>query len=474
MIKDIKIPEISENVESGTIISILVKVGDRVGADDPVIEFETDKAVVEIPSPVAGKITEILVEEGEEKNVGDVIAKVDTEGKAEESEKKPEEEEGPQAEKEAPEEEEKETEERREAPERAESAKEEEEPSEKAELEKEAAGTEAEPAEKATTPEAEEKAGKEPEKKEEGGKMAAPAPAGPSVRRLARELGVEVGQVRGTGPGGRITEADVKGFVKEGREKQQPREKGPPQRADETPSLPDFSRWGEVETEKLDNVRRLTAEGTAVSWDAIPHVTQFDEADITSLQPFFDKNAGRVEKAGGKLTVTAVILKVCAAALRQFPRFNASIDLGERKLIYKKYIHIGVMVDTPRGLLVPVVRDADTKTITELAVEIVDLADRARNKKIKPDEMEGGTFSISNQGSIGGSGFTPVVLWPQAAILGISRAATAAKHRNGGFEPRLMLPMSLSYDHRIVDGADAARFMRWICECLEQPFTMNL
>ena len=433
MIKDIKIPEISENVESGTVISILVKVGDRVESDDPVIEFETDKAVVEIPSPVAGKITEILVEEGEEKNVGDVIAKVDTEGKAEEAEKKPEEEEGPQAEKEASEEEEKEAEESREAPERVESAKEEEEE-----------------------------------------KTATPAPAGPSVRRLARELGVEVGQVQGTGPGGRITEADVKGFVKKGREKQQPREKGAPQRPAEAPSLPDFSRWGEVETEKLDTVRRLTAEGTAVSWGAIPHVTQFDEADITSLQPFLDKNAGRVEKAGGKLTVTAVILKVCAAALRQFPRFNASIDLGERTLIYKKYIHIGVMVDTPRGLLVPVVRNADRKSITDLAVEIVDLADRARNKKIKPDEMEGGTFSISNQGGIGGSGFTPVVLWPQAAILGISRAATVAKHRNGGFEPRLMLPMSLSYDHRIVDGADAARFMRWICECLEQPFTMDL
>jgi pyruvate dehydrogenase E2 component (dihydrolipoamide acetyltransferase) len=445
MVKDIKIPEISENVESGTVVNILVKVGDRVEADDPIIEFETDKAVVEIPSPVAGKITEILVEEGQEKNVGDVIAKVDTEGVSEEAEEAPETEEAP-AGKEPDEKEKKaaEKKENEEAPEEPKSAKEEKGPSET-----------------------------ESRKKEEE-KTPAAAPAGPSVRRLARELGVDIGQVRGAGPGGRITEADVKDFVKEGGAKRRRMEPSAPQKPGKDPSLPDFSRWGEVETETLDTVRRLTAEGTAVSWDTIPHVTQFDEADITSLQPFLDKNAGRVETAGGKLTVTAVILKVCAAALRKFPRFNASIDPAERKLIYKKYIHIAVMVDTPRGLLVPVVRDADSKSITELAVEIVDLADRARNKKIKPDEMEGGTFSISNQGGIGGSGFTPVVLWPQAAILGISRAATVAKHRNGGFEPRLMLPMSLSYDHRIVDGADAARFMRWICECLEQPFTMNL
>ncbi|MBI5896209.1 MAG: 2-oxo acid dehydrogenase subunit E2 [Desulfobacterales bacterium] len=431
MIKDIKIPEISENVTSGTVVAILVKVGDRVGADDPVIEFETEKAVVEIPAQVEGKIVEILVREGDQKNVGDVIAKVEiveAEGQARAAP-------APTPE-----------------PDEAKPAAEEEAP-------KDAAPR------PPTAPEAKAE-GAQTEREDQR----APAPAGPASRRLARELGVDIRQVQGSGPGGRINEADIKAHVKAAQGRPAVSVPG----GAGMPRLPDFSRWGPIEMEEIGTVRRITAEGTTTSWQIIPHVTQFDEADITALEAFLQKNAAKVEKAGGKLTVTAVLMKVCALALLKFPRFNASLDLAGKKLIYKRYVHIGMMVDTSRGLLVPVIRDADAKSITALAVEIVDLAGRARNKKIKPDEMEGATFSISNQGGIGGVGFTPVILWPQAAILGVSRSATTAKFIDGAFVPRSMLPLSLSYDHRIVDGADAARFMRFICESLEQPFELYL
>jgi pyruvate dehydrogenase E2 component (dihydrolipoamide acetyltransferase) len=443
MIKDIMIPEISENVTSGTVVAILVKVGDQVSAEDPVIEFETEKAVVEIPAQVEGKIVEILVKEGDQKNVGDVIAKVqisEAAGQAPEAAAPK-----PEADEETP-------------------ASEEEAPQEDASKQA-AAPKESAPRPSAGSAEKREGA----QAKREGDDQRAPAPAGPASRRLARELGVDIQEVEGSGPGGRITEADVKAYVKaaQGRPAAAPGGAG-------TPRLPDFSRWGPIEVEEISTVRRITAEGTATSWQIIPHVTQFDEADITALEAFLQKNAAKVEKAGGKLTVTAVLMKVCALALLKFPQFNASLDLAAKKLIYKRYVHLGMMVDTSRGLLVPVIREADTKSITALAVEIVDLAGRARNKKIKPDEMEGATFSISNQGGIGGVGFTPVILWPQAAILGVSRSATAARFVDGAFVPRTILPMALSYDHRIADGADAARFMRFICESLEQPFELYL
>lgn len=430
MIKDIKIPEISENVTTGTVVAVLVEVGDHVEAEDPVIEFETEKAVVEIPAQAGGKIVEILVREGDQKSVGDVIARLDV----------------VQAE----------------TPESKQEIVEEEPPAEAAEPKARPPEKEAERGEDETAPVA--------ETRQEDDEERAPAPAGPASRRLARELGIDIRSVKGSGSGGRITEADVKAHAKASAAPAP----GAVTVDGEGPPLPDFSRWGPVDVEEIGTVRRITAESTATSWRLIPHVTQFDEADITALDAFLLKNAARVEQAGGKLTVTAVLAKVCALALRKFPRFNASIDLRGKKLIHKRYVHIGMMVDTPRGLLAPVIRDADAKSITALAVAIVDLAGRARNKKIRPDEMEGATFSISNQGGIGGVGFTPVISWPQAAILGVSRSATVARYLDGAFVPRTRLPLSLSYDHRIVDGADAARFMRFICESLEQPFELHL
>ncbi|MDX9786288.1 MAG: 2-oxo acid dehydrogenase subunit E2 [Desulfobacterales bacterium] len=429
MIKEIKIPDISENVTFGTVVGILVSPGDEVDVDDPIIELETDKAVVEIPSPYKGRITEIVVKEGDEKKVGDVIAKIDTEPTADVG-------------KEAG---------REKAP--------------KADAEIAAAETEKKPADAKVVEE-----NREEEEKEEW----VPTPASsPSVRRFAREMGVDIHAVPPAGPGDRITETDVKRYVKQVLAAGGKRS-GSAAREEARAGLPDFSRWGEIETRELGMVRRLTAESTSVAWRSVVHVTQFERADITGVTAFIRQQADKVADQGGKLTLTTVLMKICAAALLRFPQFNASIDLENNRLILKKYVHIGLAVDTPRGLLVPVVRNVDRKTMTALSIEIVDLARRARDKKIKPDEMEGGSFTISNQGGIGGTNFTPVVFWPQAAILGISRASTEPEYFDGEVRPRTMLPLALSYDHRIMDGADAARFLNYIRECIEQPLILHL
>jgi len=450
MTEEVKIPEISENVESGTVVSVLVQVDDMIDIDDVLIEFETEKALVDIPSTVKGRIAELLAKEGDEMRVGDVIARVDpeAEGSAVESPETAEEE----------------------AKEKAKEAPAEEPEAEVPEHDKEAVRAKAPekiPARSALP--------KTEEKEEQRPAASGPAPASPSVRRFARELGVDIYAVQASGPGGRLTEADVKAHVKA----KEPLNKKAIA-ADTaagviaTPQLPDFSRWGDIELEELDTVRRITAVNMATAWRTVPQVTQFDQADVTGLQEFIKRNADKVARQGGKLTVTAVMVKVIAAALNRFAHFNASIDTANQKLILKKYVNIGIAADTPRGLLVPVVRNADQKSISRLAAEITDLADRARQKKLKPDEMEGGTFTLSNQGGIGGVGFTPIVFWPQVAILGVSRASVMPRYIDDKFEPRSMLPLSMSFDHRLIDGADAARFLRWVCESLEHPLTMVL
>jgi pyruvate dehydrogenase E2 component (dihydrolipoamide acetyltransferase) len=375
-------------------------------------------------------------------------------------------------------------------------------PAEEAPSEETAEETEAEkPAaeEKAEEPEAEKKA-EEPaaaapaEKPAEAGKPAAgtagasggpqmperpegvPVPAAPSTRRLAREIGVDIHTVAGSGPGGRITAEDVKAHAKQRLQggaagaAAAPAAGGMPQPA----PLPDFSRFGETSREAMSQVRKITADNTTRSWQSIPHVTQFDNADVTALEEFRQKFGKRVEKAGGKLTVTAMLVKIAARALETFPRFNASLDSQTKEIVYKHYINIGVAVDTERGLLVPVIKDVDKKSITDLALELADVAGRARSKKIKPEEMEGGNFTISNLGGIGGTAFTPVVLPPQVAILGVARSSWQPVYTDGELEPRLILPLSLSYDHRLIDGADGARFLRWICDVVENPLYADL
>jgi pyruvate dehydrogenase E2 component (dihydrolipoamide acetyltransferase) len=237
--------------------------------------------------------------------------------------------------------------------------------------------------------------------------------------------------------------------------------------------LPDFEKWGAVEREPMSKVRRKTAEHMGQAW-TIPHVTQLDQADISELEQNRKRFAKRVEQVGGKLTLTAIALKVVASALRIFPRFNASLDIAAKELIYKQYCHIGVAVDTERGLLVPVIRNVDQKNVTALALELTELAEKARARKLSLEEMEGSSFTVTNLGGLGGGHFTPVINWPDVAILGISRAKMAPVYRGGEFQPRLILPLSLSYDHRVIDGADAVRFLRWIAEALEEPLLLSL
>jgi pyruvate dehydrogenase E2 component (dihydrolipoamide acetyltransferase) len=295
-------------------------------------------------------------------------------------------------------------------------------------------------------------------------------PAAPSVRRLARELGVDIRAVAGTGPEGRISVEDVQGYVRgilaAGG--------GGGTAAAPAAPLPDFSRWGDVERKPMSNIRRKTAEHLSRAWNTIPHVTQHDRADITTLEALRKQYAPQAEKAGGKLTMTAIALKIVAGALTRFPQFNSSVDTARNEIVVKKFVHIGVAADTERGLLVPVVRDVDRKGLIELSVELAQLSEKARAGKLSLDEMQGGGFSISNLGGIGGTAFTPIVNWPEVAILGISRGAQEPVWTGHGFEPRLLLPLSLSYDHRVIDGADAARFLRWVAEAFEQPFVMQL
>jgi pyruvate dehydrogenase E2 component (dihydrolipoamide acetyltransferase) len=296
------------------------------------------------------------------------------------------------------------------------------------------------------------------------------APAAPSIRRLARELGVDINHVSGRGPGGRISDADVKAHAKSLISQPVARAGA----ALPAAPLPDFTRWGDVERQAMSNVRRKTAEHLSYTWSTVPQVTQYDKADVTTLEELRKRYGKRAEEAGGKLTVTAVALRVVASALKIFPQFAASIDAGRNEIIYKRYFHIGVAVDTDRGLLVPVIRDADKKNIVELSVELAHVAEKARNRKLALEDMEGGVFTITNLGGIGGTAFSPIVNAPEVAILGISRASLEPVLVNGTFQSRKMLPLSLSYDHRLIDGADAARFLRWVAEALEQPFLLPL
>ena len=440
MVKEIVVPDIGEKIESGLVVGVLVKVGDMIDVDQPVIEVETDKAVVEIPSTEKGKVVELAVKEDDEIKPGQVIAKIEVGGKAEKSKDiaKP-----------VPEE----------------KAKKEPEPEEKPEIESE------KPEETETIETPQSKPEPEPSApsvaEEKPGK---PAPAAPSVRRLARELGADINKIKGSGPGGRISADDVKQHVKS---VMTGKTKAAPVSGKEL-SLPDFGQWGDIKREKLSKVRSITAENMSISWNVVPQVTQFDKADITAVEEFRREYGPTVEKMGGKLTATTIIMKVIVSALQRFPRFNASLDMEQGEIVYKNYYHLAVAVDTDRGLLVPVIRDVDKKSISEIAVELTDLAERTRNKKVKLEELEGGTFTISNQGGIGGTDFTPIVYWPQVAILGVSRASIQPKFMDDKFVPRAILPLSLSYDHRIIDGADAARFLRWVVEALEHPLLLNL
>jgi pyruvate dehydrogenase E2 component (dihydrolipoamide acetyltransferase) len=443
---EFKMPELGENVHQGELVRLLVAPGARVSEGQPVMELETDKAVVEVPSSVTGVVKQVLVKQGEKVKVGQVIFTLEGGATLEQQKhvplEHPSEQVGARISFQAAMKAEGKTEEQVLPPDPPQTRS--ADFSMPAQLEKVA-----------------------------GSEHREPVPAAPHVRRLARELGVDIHNVKGSGPGGRISEDDVKGHTKSllisaVAAAQAPRSGFTP------PPLPDFSKWGKVERVSMRGVRRKTAEHLWQAWNTIPHVTQQDKADITELEHLRAKFGPKVEEAGGKMTVTAIALKVCASALKVFPQFNASIDIEKEEIAYKQYINIGVAVDTDRGLLVPVIRDADKKNIVELAAELTRLSRKAKDKKLTTAEMEGGTFTITNLGGIGGTGFSPIVNFPEVAILGLSRSSMEPVWIDGKFEPRRVIPLSLSYDHRLIDGADAARFLRWIAEAFEQPFLLSV
>lgn len=451
---EFKLPELGENISQGDLVRLMISAGAKVSEGQPVMELETDKAVVEVPSSVSGVVKEIKVKEGEKIKVGQVIFTLEG-GAAAAEPARP-----------------------RNAPVEHVSGQ------HGARLAFQAAiRSEGKTEEQALPPDQPQQQAPAFSMPAQLGKVAGtdhrqPVPAAPHVRRLARELGVDIYEVKGSGPGGRVSEDDVKAHAKGLVLSAATAVQTPQAGHFRQPQLPDFGKWGKIERVSMRGVRRKTAEHLAEAWNTIPHVTQHDRADITELEQLRARFAPKAEEAGGKMTVTAIALKVCAAALKVFPQFNASIDIEKEEIVYKQYISIGVAADTDRGLLVPVIRDVDKKNIVELAVELSQISKKARDKKLAPSDMEGGTFTITNLGGIGGIGFTPIVNFPEVAILGISRGRMEPEwigSKDGGkFEPRLILPLSLSYDHRLIDGADAARFLRWIAEAFEQPFLLSV
>lgn len=439
---DFILPNLGDGVAQGDVLKVLVKAGDSVAVDQAVLELETDKATLEVPSDVAGRVKEVRVKAGDKIKPGQAVLIMENGGAGASGAAAAEAASGV-------------------AP--------------VAPVARVAPDAHAEERQRADVVDIE--TGRQPVAAPTAPSVATSSPAAPSVRRLAREIGVDVSQISGTGPGGRITQDDVKEYAKRimhslGGGAQAVASTG--RAAGVVASLPDFSKWGEVERKAMSGIRRKTAEHLSHAWNSIPHVTQFDKADITALDLVRKKYRGEVEKAGGNLTVTAIAVKVIASALKVFPQFNASVDAAGEAIVYKKYINVGIAVDTDNGLLVPVIRNADRKNLIELSVEISQLAEKAKARKLTLDEMSGGSMSISNLGGIGGTSFTPIVNWPEVAILGISRGAFEPVWKGKDFEPRQMLPLSLSYDHRLIDGADAIRFLRWVAEALEQPFTLAL
>jgi pyruvate dehydrogenase E2 component (dihydrolipoamide acetyltransferase) len=471
------IPNLGDGVAAGDVLQVLVKPGDTVTVDQAVLELETDKATVEVPIDVAGTIKEIRVKPGDKVKPGEAVMTLD-DGAGD----KPSEEASETSEDEAPKKDGKKAASKKEAPRKKAAAAEREERPVEDEPDASEEPEESEEPEKKRAPVVDIRERQTPAAAPAASGAApvpttASAPASPSVRRIAREIGVDISQVTGSGPAGRISEEDVKGFARQilssmGGGAMTPAAAGRPGLV--MPALPDFTKWGDIERKPMSGVRRKTAEHLTTAWSTIPHVTQFDKADMTVLEEIRPKYASEVERLGGKLTVTAVLTKIVAAALKKFPQFNSSIDVAANSIIYKKYVHVGIAVDTEHGLLVPVVRHADQKNILELAVEIQTLAEKAKARKLSLDQMAGGSMSITNLGGIGGTAFTPIVNWPEVAILGVSRGAVEAVFKDGQLVPRQMLPLSLSYDHRVIDGADAIRFLRWVVEAIEQPFTVML
>jgi pyruvate dehydrogenase E2 component (dihydrolipoamide acetyltransferase) len=421
MSRSFKLPDLGEGVHEGEVLAVHVTAGQKVKEGDIILEVETDKAAVEIPSPFSGRVSEVLVKPGDTVKVGDVMMIF---GNGEDAEAV-------------------EIEKPKKSPDKA-----------------------VETAKTAVAAEAAEKKG--------------PVPASPATRRLARELGVDLHQVQPTGPGGRVNADDVRAFADAGKEKAAitaPTEimaAEAPGLAIRSVTLPDFTKWGPVERVPFRSIRRATARQMMIAWSQIPHVTSQDQVDITKLEVFRRKHKAEIEAAGGRLTMTVFALKAVATALKTHPQFNATLDVEAEEIIIKNYYHIGVAVNTDNGLIVPVVRDVDRKSIKELAIELDDIVQQTRARKISREELQGGTFTITNAGAMGGGYFAPIINFPEVAILGMGqgRLQPAVVDKDDGeheIAPRLIMPIVLCIDHRVLDGADAIQFLRVVIDTLQDP-----
>ena len=408
MIKDIVLPDLGEGIESATISEVSLGVGEQVKKDDVLLVLESDKASMEIPSDYDGKIIEVLIKEGEDVATGEPLFKVETQDGLEE--------------------------------------KADEKPEKEIEVEQKL----------------EEKPEAGPTPKPSISRVGDDVFASPGVRRLARELGINLGLIRGTGAKGRTTKEDLHSYIKvkmqEGSGQFRPPKK----------SI-DFSQWGDIEYQKLTKVNKITGARLQEAWQDIPHVTQYNSADITDLNDYRKKLKSEAEKEGIKVTFLPFLMKASVSVLKEMIRFNSSLDENEENLIIKKYFHLGVAVDTPSGLMVPCIKDVDKKTIRELSEELVDISQRARRKKLRPDELKGSTFTISSLGGVGGTAFAPIVNPPEVAILGVSKSEwkPVFDKNKKEFVPRFIMPFSLSYDHRVIDGASGAAFVERLAQALE-------
>ncbi|MDX1803857.1 MAG: dihydrolipoyllysine-residue acetyltransferase [Alcanivorax sp.] len=414
----VTVPDLGD-IDAAEIIEVNVAVGDSLEPEQVMVVLESDKASLEIPAPRAGRVESLAVKVGDKVGTGDALLTLAVSGPAPVAHKPP--------------------------------AAEDRAPARK---------------QQSVEPPASSPASTETPAPRASSSTAGPSRAvhaGPAVRKLAREMGVDLAAVSGTGPKGRILKEDVHAHVKQ-RLDAQPATGGGGL-AVELPDI-DFSQFGDIERVELNKLRRVSARNLTRSWLSIPHVTQHEQADITDLEAFRKQQNSALEKEGVKLTMLAFLVKACATALQAFPNFNSSLENSGEALIHKHYINIGIAVDTPNGLVVPVIRDADKKGLKAIAREMGELAEKARNRKLTPADMKGGTFSISSLGGIGGTAFTPIVNWPEVAILGVSRSDMQPLWDGQQFVPRLMLPLSLSYDHRVIDGADAARFCVYLRDLL--------
>lgn len=437
---EFKVPDLGENIDSADVGQILVKEGDKLTAGTNVLELETEKAVFEVECPHEGIVGKIHVKPGDTVTVGTLVLTIEgaASGDAAPASAPP-----PPAAKEP-------------APPAA--------PRSNGEPSKPAPKPAPEPrkAEPAVT------VAREPAPVERTDREGLPAPAAPATRRLARELGVDLHAVAGSGNGGRITQEDVRGYVK-GRMSNGVVTSAAVVGA---PPLPDFTDLGPVERVKMNKLSQTAANNLSQAWQTIPHVTQHDLADVTEMELARRRMVDHPKYKGPKITLTVLAVKACVAALKTYPHFNASFDAKSGEVIHKHYYNIGIAVDTENGLLVPVIKDADQKSVMQIAEEITELSEKARARKLEVANMKGGTFTISNLGGIGGTGFTPIVNWPEVAILGMSRSIETPKLVDGRLENRQMLPLSLSYDHRVINGADAARFTRRLADYLTDSFRL--